>query len=338
MLRRARLIAALVAVVLLVSTTPVAAQFTAQIQQALQQLGLWPYGTYSNGQVPVWNSTTNQFASGVPAGSVTGGTCTNQVVTAVSTSAVPTCTTVTSAYVNTSIWTGTVASGLLKATSQGVVAQAVAGTDYLTPTGSIAGLTGTIASATQDLITRLGTIVSGVWQGTKIGLAYGGTNADLSATGGTSQVLQQTSTGAAITVGQLSQPSLSDYVAPTTPAFDAAVFTSDSGTWVVASGDRATFNYTIVGKLMVVQFRINTSTVTGTPTFLQITIPASKLALAQTMTTIYANDNSGGGVVGYCDTTPGGSLIRCAKNITATAWSPSTDATLVWGTVTFPIQ
>ena len=61
----------------------------------------------------------------------------------------------------------------------------------------------------QASITTLGTIGTGTWQATKIGLAYGGTNADLSATGGTSQVLKQASAGAAITVGQLGITDLS---------------------------------------------------------------------------------------------------------------------------------
>lgn len=52
-------------------------------------------------------------------------------------------------------------------------------------------------------LTTLGTIATGIWQGTKIGLAYGGTNADLSATGGANQFLKQSSSGAAITVGTL---------------------------------------------------------------------------------------------------------------------------------------
>jgi hypothetical protein len=60
----------------------------------------------------------------------------------------------------------------------------------------------------QGSITTLGTIGTGVWQGTKVGLAYGGTNADLSATGGTSQVLKQVSAGAAVTVGQLATTDL----------------------------------------------------------------------------------------------------------------------------------
>lgn len=48
-----------------------------------------------------------------------------------------------------------------------------------------------------------GVITSGTWNGTKIGLAYGGTNADLSATGGAANYLKQASTGAAITVGTI---------------------------------------------------------------------------------------------------------------------------------------
>lgn len=61
----------------------------------------------------------------------------------------------------------------------------------------------------QTSITTLGTVITGTWQGTKIGLAYGGTNADLSATGGTSFVLRQNTVGGAITVSQLGISELS---------------------------------------------------------------------------------------------------------------------------------
>ena len=55
----------------------------------------------------------------------------------------------------------------------------------------------------QTSLTTLGTIATGVWQGTKVGLAYGGTNADLSATGGAANYLKQVSSGAAVTVGTI---------------------------------------------------------------------------------------------------------------------------------------
>lgn len=59
-------------------------------------------------------------------------------------------------------------------------------------------------------VTTLGTITTGTWAADKVGLAYGGTNADLSATGGVSYVLRQSSVGAAVTVSQLAASDLSN--------------------------------------------------------------------------------------------------------------------------------
>ncbi len=89
----------------------------------------------------------------------------------------------------------------------------------------------------QSSITTLGTVGTGVWQGTKIGLAYGGTNADLSGTGGASQVLKQASSGAAVTVGQLAASDLSNgttgsgaVVLAGTPTLTTAVLGSSTAT------------------------------------------------------------------------------------------------------------
>lgn len=76
-----------------------------------------------------------------------------------------------------------------------------------------ANLTGTLASArlvgSYTGITGVGTLTAGVWHATIIGLAYGGTGADLSATGGTSQFLKQASAGAVVTVAQVTDADLS---------------------------------------------------------------------------------------------------------------------------------
>lgn len=101
-------------------------------------------------------------------------------------------------------------------------------TQLMTVTGSLA-VTSATSSIFQNLIvtnstttsatttnwavsglSQLGTIISGLWNGTKIGLLFGGTNADLSGTGGTNQVLKQSSSGAAITAGTLASTNLSD--------------------------------------------------------------------------------------------------------------------------------
>lgn len=68
----------------------------------------------------------------------------------------------------------------------------------------------TLPAAVQGNITAVGTVGTGVWQGTVVGVAYGGTGANLSGTGGTSQVLKQTSAGGNITVGQLAASDISN--------------------------------------------------------------------------------------------------------------------------------
>lgn len=81
----------------------------------------------------------------------------------------------------------------------------------VTRTFTFPDATGTIALTTGSAsIVTVGTITTGVWNGTKIGLAYGGTNADLSGTGGTSQFLKQASSGAAVTVVRPALADLSD--------------------------------------------------------------------------------------------------------------------------------
>lgn len=64
--------------------------------------------------------------------SVPATSCTNQVIEDIASGGAGTCVTITSSYVNTSVWTGTAVSGILKASSQGVLATATVGTDYVT--------------------------------------------------------------------------------------------------------------------------------------------------------------------------------------------------------------
>ena len=66
-----------------------------------------------------------------------------------------------------------------------------------------------IGADTTDTLTNKSIAASEINSGT-LALAQGGTNADLSATGGTSQVLKQGSAGAAVTVAQLAASDLSD--------------------------------------------------------------------------------------------------------------------------------
>lgn len=108
--------------------------------------------------------------------------------------------------------TGNASTATALATARAINGVNFDGTGPITVTAAASTLTGTVLNAPviTSSLTTVGTIGTGVWQGTKVGLAYGGTNADLSATGGTSRVLKQITTGAAITVGQLACADLSD--------------------------------------------------------------------------------------------------------------------------------
>lgn len=149
--------------------------------------------------------------SGGGSGVVAGGACTNQAVTGLSVLGVPTCTTLTSAYVNTSIWTGTVASGVLKASSQGVVAAAAAGTDFVLPGGALGTPSSGVATNLTGLpiggITGLGTGV-GTWFATPSSANFAsaltgetGTGAVVFGTGPT--VSEVVTTGAALAVANV---------------------------------------------------------------------------------------------------------------------------------------
>lgn len=65
----------------------------------------------------------------------------------------------------------------------------------------------------QSSITTLGTIGTGVWNGTIVAVAKGGTGVSLGATGGASQVLKQTSVGGNVSVGQLAFTDISGSIA-----------------------------------------------------------------------------------------------------------------------------
>jgi hypothetical protein len=96
-------------------------------------------------------------------------------------------------------------------------------------------------------LTALGTIATGVWQATKIALAYGGTNADLSGTGGAHKFLRQNSVGAAVDVVQ---PDFSDLASTLGAHLLAGTGISLSGTTdvtITASGGTGTVTHTVGG-------------------------------------------------------------------------------------------
>ena len=92
--------------------------------------------------------------------------------------------------------------------AKGLVTAASA-TAVVAPAGTLSGTTLNSTVVTSSL-TSVGTIATGTWHGTIVAVAYGGTGVSLASTGGTSQVLQQTTVGGNVTVGQLAASNLSN--------------------------------------------------------------------------------------------------------------------------------
>lgn len=98
------------------------------------------------------------------------------------------------------------------------------------------------AVTTLSSLTSIGTIGTGTWQGTAVAVGFGGTGTNLSATGGTSNVLLQATTGASITVRQLAASDLSNgntgsgaNVLANTPTLITPVLGAASGTSLTLS-------------------------------------------------------------------------------------------------------
>lgn len=176
---------------------------------------------------------------------------------------------------------------------------------------SIGNATGSVTLIGSTI--NVNTVTAGTWHGTKIDLLYGGTNADLSATGGASQVLKQASTGAAITVGQLAASDLSNGTTGSGAVVLASV-TSLTSLTNIGTGSSATLNIG-TGSSSVVNIGSATSTVNifGTVLYEQVT----NLQVSDRLITL----NKGGAIA---SATNAGLEIEENGSITGYAYSNST--------------
>jgi hypothetical protein len=146
--------------------------------------------------------------------------------------------------------------------------------------GKFIGLAGQIAiqetsGQTQDVIdvynsaaslvfsvTYTGIVATGTWQGTTVGVTYGGSGANLSATGGTGQYVKQVTSGGAFTVGVIASADL-----PTNGPVTATQFLGSGATPTIALGTGATGTPSLgspVGSVSGTQAKMQVSVTTGT--------------------------------------------------------------------------
>jgi hypothetical protein len=120
--------------------------------------------------------------------------------------------------------------------------------------------------------------------------------------------------------------------------FSAGNFTTDVGTWTVASGDQNTYTWQLDGNMMTVSFDIRTSTVATAPTQLRIAVPNSRI-IARTMQNRVLALNAGAQIdTAYVEALAGQTYLSVYRDLAATAWSNATDTTSVRGQIVFMVR
>lgn len=117
-------------------------------------------------------------------------------------------------------------------------------------------------------------------------------------------------------------------------AYAAGNFTASGAmTWTVGSGDQKTYAYTLVGDTMTLCFKVDGTTVGGTPsTDLRIALPGGVTAARTTTGAFQYLDAGGAATPGYWQVDVGTAYLRLLKQAFAN-WSSATDTTSVAGTV-----
>ncbi len=122
--------------------------------------------------------------------------------------------------------------------------------------------------------------------------------------------------------------------------FSAFNFTASTGTWTVASGNVGVFKYTLIGKTLTVNFRIDTTSVSATPATLRIAIPGGFTAASDAYaSTLSYNDNGTGWANGGAVFAAAGlTYISLQKVLGTSFWTASAGLTSVNGQLTLEIQ
>lgn len=125
-----------------------------------------------------------------------------------------------------------------------------------------------------------------------------------------------------------------------TPTFNAAHYTSDVGTWGVDVSDRLAGAFRLAGRFLTYAFDLSTTTVTGSPSLLQIGNGAyGGFTLAVNAINPIASAYDGGGpyVGAYAHGTAGAALFKCLKPA-AVLWVNAPNGVYVQTVVTLEVS
>jgi hypothetical protein len=122
----------------------------------------------------------------------------------------------------------------------------------------------------------------------------------------------------------------------TSVPYNAANFTASAGTWVVAAGDVAAYQYALIGKILLLNFFLNTTTVTGSPATLRLALPAGLIAASGARSIIQVLD-AGTQRYGMASAGAGLAYIELYSIPAGTPWVTATDTTYVIGQIFLPV-
>lgn len=120
--------------------------------------------------------------------------------------------------------------------------------------------------------------------------------------------------------------------------YSAGNFTTDTGTWTVASGDQAVYQYQIDGNKLTLNFRINSSSVATSPTQLRIAVPGGRTIARDAIVPLVAINAGVQITTGLIVAAAGNTFIQIFRDTASTAWGNATDTTAVWGQIAFMIN
>jgi len=119
--------------------------------------------------------------------------------------------------------------------------------------------------------------------------------------------------------------------------FNAGNFSASTGTWTVTALNQTTFTYVIMGKTMILSCYIANTSVSATPTFLQMLIPGGYLPASQQTYIAEGIDSVLGGVPTTAIVV-GGAGIIFIQQLTGVPWNTSVGATAIYFTISIRIQ
>lgn len=132
---------------------------------------------------------------------------------------------------------------------------------------------------------------------------------------------------------------IEDYIGGAWPsvAHSAGNFTSSAGSWTVDSGDQSYFSYVEIGKTMIVSVVLVTTSVSGTPTQLRVTVPNGR-TIAGTHAGNFPALNNAVATTGMWQAGAGLTYIALLRDLAGTAtWDNATNTTAMRFTATFQI-